>query len=60
MEGIPIVIGATAWDDPSSIQTHILVIYEAIYFGTKLYHSLTNSKKVTSHGLGFWDNLFDK
>ena len=32
IEGVPIVSGATAWDDPASGQTYILVMNEALYY----------------------------
>lgn len=60
IEGVPIVNGATAWDDPITGQTLILVINEALYYGTKLEHTLINPNQVRSFGIDFWDNPFDK
>ena len=60
MEGVPIVTGATAWTDPSTNITHLLVFHESLYYGAKLDHSLINPNQVRSYGIGFWDNPFDK
>ena len=60
LEGVPIVSGATAWDDPTTQQTYILVVHEALYYGTRLDHSLFNPNQFRSYGLGFWDNPYDK
>ena len=35
----PVASGATAWDDPATDQTCVLVINEALCHGTKLDHS---------------------
>ena len=40
--GVPILSGATAWDDPVTGQTYILVINEGLYYGNKMDHSLIN------------------
>jgi len=37
-----------------------LVVHEALYYGTKLDHSLFNPNQFRSYGLGFWDNPYDK
>lgn len=42
IENVPIVSGATAYDDPMSGDTFILVFNEALYYGTALDHSLIN------------------
>ena len=42
LQNVPIVSGATAWDDPSDGKTWILVINEGLYYGTQLDHSLIN------------------
>ena len=60
IEGVTIVNGATAWDDPLTQHTYILVINEALYYGTKLKHSLINPNQVRSYGIKFWDIPFDK
>ena len=60
IEGVPIVNGATAWDDPITGQTLILIVNEGLYYGTKLDHSLINPNQVRSYGIDFWDNPFDR
>ena len=57
---IPIVSGATAYDDPISGNTFILVLNEALYYGPKLDHSLINPNQCRAYGIEFWDNPFDK
>ena len=58
--GIPIVSGATAWDDPITEQTYILVINEGLYYGNKMDHSLINPNQVRDYGVPLWDNAYDK
>jgi hypothetical protein len=60
-EGVPIVAKGTAYNDPMTGTTYILVFnHEALYYGTKLDHSLINPNQVRSYGSnGFWNNPFD-
>jgi hypothetical protein len=58
-EGVPIVVGGAAYDDPTTGTTYILVFNEALYYGIKLDHSLINPNQVLSYGIGFWDNPVD-
>ena len=60
LSNVPVVSGATAWDDPITGQTYILVVNEALYYGTKLDHSLINPNQIRSFGVDHWDNPFDK
>ena len=59
IENVPIVSAATAWDDPITGETYILVIKEALYYGTKLDHSLLNPNQIRSYGFNLWDNPYD-
>ena len=59
VQGIPIVKGATAFDDNNTGLTYILVINEALFYGMKLDHTLINSNQIRSYGIGVWDNPFD-
>ena len=59
MKNVPIVRGGTAWDDPITHRTYILVIDEGLYYGTKLDHSLLNPNQIRNFGNGYWDNPFD-
>ena len=36
------------------------MINEAIYYGTKLYHSLINPNQIRAYGVPFWYNPYDK
>ena len=56
---VPIVTGATAWDDPHSGETYIFIINEALYYGSRLDHSLINPNQIRDYGIGFWDNPYD-
>ena len=53
--GVPIVSGATAWDDPVTGQTFILVINEGLYYGNKMNHSLINPNQIRDYGIPVWD-----
>ena len=57
---VPIVSGATAWDDPFTGETYILVFHESLFYGPKLDHSLINPNQIRMNGIGFWDNPFDR
>ena len=56
---VPIVSGATAYTHPRTRITYILVVHEALYYGTKLNHSLLNPNQIRMHGIPLWDNAFD-
>ncbi len=60
IQNVPIVTGATAWTDPTTDETYILVINEALYYGTRLNHSLINPNQIRAYGIDFWDNPYDK
>ena len=59
IENVPIVTGATAYDDPVTGNTYILVFHGSLYYGDKLDHTLINPNQVRSFGIPFWDNPFD-
>ena len=52
---MPIVTAATTYDHPNG-ETYILVINEALYYGTKMDHSLINPNQIRFNGLDFYDN----
>ena len=56
---IPVVSGATAYDDPITGQTYILVINEALYYGSRLDHTLINPNQIRHFGIPLWDNPYD-
>ena len=56
----PIVSRSTLGVDTASGQTYIIVINEALYYGTKLDHLLINTNQIRAYGVPFWDNPYDK
>ena len=60
IEDVPIVNGATAWDDPVLNQTYIIIVNEDLYYGTKIDHYSLNPNQIRHYGLNFWDNSYDK
>ena len=58
--GVPIVSGATAWDDPVTGQTYILVINEGLYYVNKMDHYLINPNQIRAYGILLWDNTDDQ
>ena len=58
--GVPILSGATAWDDPVTGQTYILVINEGLYYGNKMEHSLINPNQIRAYGIPLWYNTYDQ
>ena len=57
---VPIVTGATAYDDPISGRTFILLFNEALYYGSRMDHSLFNPNQLRMYGVPVWDNPFDR
>ena len=49
MEGLPIVQGATEFDDEIFGITHILLIKERLYYVSKLYQSLLKTNETMSY-----------
>ena len=56
---VPIATAATAYDDPDTGQTFILVLHECLYYGNKLDHSLINPNQLRFGGTPVWDNPYD-
>ena len=42
---------ATVWDDPATGQPYILIIHEAMYFGSKLFNTLLNPNQIRANGV---------
>ena len=59
IENTPIVIGDTAYNDPRTGQTYILVFNKSLYYGPKLDHSLINPDQVRHYGIPFDDNPYN-
>ena len=59
IQNVPIVTAATAYDDPNTNQTYILVLNECLYYGMKLEHSLFNPNQLRHFGVDVWDNAYN-
>ena len=59
IHNVPIVTAATAYDDPNTNETYILVLHECLYYGMKLEHSLLNPNQLRHFGVDVWDNAYD-
>jgi hypothetical protein len=57
---IPVATVATAWDEPTTGQTYILVIHQALYFGAQLDHSLINPNQIRVTGILVCDDPYDR
>jgi Reverse transcriptase (RNA-dependent DNA polymerase) len=57
-DAIHIVSGITAYDH-SQHGTVLLTIHQALWYGTKMDHSLINPNQLRSYGVPVWDNPFD-
>ena len=56
---VPIVAVATAYDDPITHATFILVFHKALFYGKKLDHSLINPNQVRANGIPYRDNPYN-
>lgn len=57
---VPVATVATAWDDPMTGITYILIINQALYFGAQLDHSLINVNQIRVTGLSVCDDPYDR
>ena len=51
MQNIPVATVATAYDDPVTQETYVLVFFEALYFGDTMEHSLVSPMQLRHNGL---------
>ena len=56
---IPIVTGATCYNNIDSGETVILLFHESLFYGKKLDHTLINPNQIRHYGIPTWDNPFD-
>ena len=56
---VPIVSAATAWTNPNTNETVILVFHETLYYGTSLAHTLWNPNQLRHNGVEVNDNPYD-
>ncbi len=55
MTDVPIVTALTAWTDPKTGRTFILVLNQCLYFGDRLPNSLLNPNQLRANGLTVHD-----
>ena len=60
ISNVPIVSGATAYDDPDTGYTWLLVINEGLFYGNKLDHTLINPNQIRHYQIDYWDNPYDR
>ena len=58
IKSVPIVQAATAYDNPETGETSILILNEAIWMGDKMDHTLVNPNQLRAFGLTVQDNPF--
>ena len=58
IKSVPIVQAATAYDNPDTGETTILILNEAIWMGDKMDHTLVNPNQLRAYGLTVQDNPF--
>ncbi len=51
LQDIPIVKAGLAYDDPRTGETIVLIVNQALYFGSNLAHVLLNQNQMRTHGL---------
>ena len=59
MDDVRICSAATAYDDPITGATYILVFHQGLWFGPKLKHSLINPNQCRVFGISLCDDPFD-
>ena len=59
VENVQIASGAKAWTDQDTGISHILVVYQGLWFGTKMPHLLMNPNQTRVHGFSVCNDPFD-
>ena len=59
MKDVRVCSGATAWDDPNTGLTYILIFHQGLWFGSKMKHSLICPNQCRVTGLSLCDDPFD-
>jgi hypothetical protein len=57
---IPVTTVATLWTDPQSGIAYILVIHQALYFGSQMDHSLINVNQIRITEIQVCDDPYDR
>jgi hypothetical protein len=58
IKSVPIVQAATAYDNPETGETYILILNQAIWMGDKMSHTLVNPNQLRAYGITVQDNPF--
>ena len=58
IKSVPIVQAGTAYDNPETGETTILILNEVIWMGDKMDHTLVNPNQLRAYGLNVQDNPF--
>lgn len=58
-DDIHIGTGVTAWDDPRTGETILLVMHESLWYGNSMDHSLINPNQIRQNRIPLWDNPYD-
>jgi hypothetical protein len=58
IKSVPIVQAATAYDNPETGETYILILNQAIWMGDKMRHTLVNPNQLRAYGITVQDNPF--
>jgi hypothetical protein len=58
IKSVPIVQASTAYDNPETGETTILILNEAIWMGEQMEHTLVNPNQLRAYGITVQDNPF--
>ena len=58
IQNVPIVSGATVYDNPDNGESILLIVHEGLYFGQTLDHSLLNPNQIRQFGNTYQDNPY--
>lgn len=59
LENVQVCTAATAWDDPTTGQAHIIEVNQGLWFGNRMEHSLLSPNQCRWHGIEICDDPFD-
>ena len=60
IKDVPIATVATAWSDPNTGESFVIIIHEALYFGNSLDHTLVNPNQIRAFGIDVYDNPYER
>ena len=59
INNVPIATITTAWSDPHTGESYIIIINEALYFGDGMDHSLVNPNQIRAFRIELYDNPYE-